>query len=177
MALTSPVEADMEKQTMRIALPGPTATPQTPDSLVHTVSTKRPRDEENEYDYLDEAEIQGHNRYFMEEKETICRKCHRGGHIAKDCTTVVCMICGKDDHSAKNCKQTGVVCHGCNMRGHLMSECPQRKGEGNARPRSCERCGSHKHHTDECSNIWRKYVYKVPPPLKYNTRKELSRKM
>ncbi|KAJ2171435.1 hypothetical protein GGH16_002856, partial [Coemansia sp. RSA 560] len=165
LALTSPVESDMEKQTMRIAL----HEPQTSDSIVHTVSTKRPRDEENEYDYLDEAEIQGHNRYFMEEKETICRKCHRGGHIAKDCTTVVCMICGKDDHSAKNCKQTGVVCHGCNMRGHLMSECPQRKGERNARPRACERCGSHKHHTDECSNIWRKYVYNVPPPLKYNT--------
>ncbi|KAJ2299867.1 hypothetical protein IWW55_004070, partial [Coemansia sp. RSA 2706] len=62
----------MEQQTVHIdALLSPVipSAPMPAGSMVHTVAAKRPRDEENEYDYLDEAEIQGRNRYFMEEKE------------------------------------------------------------------------------------------------------------
>ncbi|KAJ2774030.1 hypothetical protein GGI18_004629, partial [Coemansia linderi] len=58
-----------------------------PDTRTHPVVV-RAGDSDDEYGYLDEAEIQGRNRYFMEEKEIICRKCHRPGHMAKECTTV-----------------------------------------------------------------------------------------
>ncbi|KAJ2809015.1 hypothetical protein H4R20_000438 [Coemansia guatemalensis] len=144
-------------------------------SMVHITPVKRHHadDEIHEYDYLDEAEIQGHNRYFMEEKETICRRCHKAGHIAKDCTTVACTVCGKEGHASKDCKQSGVVCHGCNMRGHIMSECPQRSGKGKSKhlPRrgTCDRCSSRYHHTEECATIWRRYVYADPLPSEYNS--------
>ncbi|KAJ2816887.1 hypothetical protein FBU31_006421 [Coemansia sp. 'formosensis'] len=125
----------------------------------------RTGDPDDEYGYLDEAEIQGRNRYFMEEKEIICRKCHRPGHIAKDCTTMTCMTCGKDGHMSKDCKMTGNVCHSCNMRGHIASECPQRSGT--PRSRGCDRCNSRTHHTEECATIWRRYVYAGPRPKQY----------
>ncbi|KAJ2886124.1 hypothetical protein H4R27_000907 [Coemansia aciculifera] len=132
-----------------------------PGIQTHTVLV-RAGDPDDEYGYLDEAEIQGRNRYFMEEKEIICRKCHRPGHIAKDCTTMTCMTCGKDGHLSKDCKLTGNVCHSCNMRGHIASECPQRSGA--PRSRGCDRCSSRTHHTEECATIWRRYVYAGPRP-------------
>ncbi|KAJ1835830.1 hypothetical protein LPJ63_000824 [Coemansia sp. RSA 2711] len=171
LAMLSPALPEMEQQTVHIdALLSPVipSAPMPAGSMVHTVAAKRPRDEENEYDYLDEAEIQGRNRYFMEEKEVMCRKCYRLGHLAKDCTTVTCTVCGEDNHTAKTCKQKGVVCLNCNMRGHQISECPRQSGRQRDAPRSCERCGSRRHHTDECATIWRRYVYQTPPPLKYS---------
>ncbi|KAI7834755.1 hypothetical protein BX661DRAFT_221712 [Kickxella alabastrina] len=54
-------------------------------ALTHVVTLKRTR-ESDEYEYLDEAEIQGRNRYFMEEKEIICSRCNLPGHIARECT-------------------------------------------------------------------------------------------
>ncbi|KAI9504072.1 hypothetical protein BX070DRAFT_234121 [Coemansia spiralis] len=140
-------------------------------AILHNIPVKRSLDpEDNEYDYLDEAEIQGRNRYFMEEKEMVCRKCHKSGHVAKECTTVTCMVCGHEGHETKNCKLTGNVCHRCNMRGHIAVDCPMRSGKRRERQRTtgCERCNSRSHHTDECSTIWRSYVYSDPPPLKYN---------
>ncbi|KAJ1726320.1 hypothetical protein LPJ61_005265, partial [Coemansia biformis] len=164
--------ATMEHQVVRIdALPGSAAvSAQVPaGALAHAVPVTRARDlEDDEYGYLDEAEIQGRNRYFMEEKETICRKCKKAGHIAKDCTTVTCMVCGKDGHISKDCKLTGSVCHGCNMRGHMVSECPLRSGKRAPRASVCERCDSRNHHTEECATIWRRYVYAGPRPEKFN---------
>ncbi|KAJ2493958.1 hypothetical protein IWW37_000036 [Coemansia sp. RSA 2050] len=135
-----------------------------PDIRTHPVVV-RAGDPDDEYGYLDEAEIQGRNRYFMEEKETICRKCHRPGHMAKECTTVTCMTCGKDGHLSKDCKMTGSVCHSCNMRGHISSECPQRSGT--QRPNVCVRCNSRTHHSEECATIWRRYAYTSPRTTKY----------
>ncbi|KAJ2899656.1 hypothetical protein GGI21_000982 [Coemansia aciculifera] len=137
-----------------------------PPALEHAVLMRRADadpdvDADDEYGYLDEVEFQGRNRYFMEEKEIICRKCHRPGHIAKECTTVTCTVCGKDGHTSKDCKMTGNVCHACNMRGHVSSECPQRSNSGSSQQRSrlCDRCNSRSHHTEECATIWRRYVY------------------
>ncbi|KAJ2864403.1 hypothetical protein FB639_005206 [Coemansia asiatica] len=124
---------------------------------------QKPRDadaDDNEYDYLDDAEIQGHNRYFMEEKESLCFKCHQPGHIAKNCPVSTCLTCGQDGHTSRECKLSGSVCHRCNMRGHMSSECPRQSGNRNHEYSSgCNRCNSRNHHTEECSTIWRKYVY------------------
>ncbi|KAJ2696655.1 hypothetical protein H4R19_005721 [Coemansia spiralis] len=165
--------APMEHRVVRIDALLESATLSEPVSTTHEAAVPRARDpEDDEYGYLDEAEIQGRNRYFMEEKETICRKCKKAGHIAKDCTTVTCMVCGKDGHISKDCKLTGSVCHGCNMRGHMVSECPLRSGRsGDKRaPRAfvCNRCDSRNHHTEECATIWRRYAYAGPRPEKYN---------
>ncbi|KAJ2453136.1 hypothetical protein EV183_002476, partial [Coemansia sp. RSA 2336] len=171
MGLVSPVEANMKQQMVHIdALLSPTkpSADPTAGSLTHTISMKRARDDENEYDYLDEAEIQGRNRYFMEEKEITCHKCNRQGHKGKDCTVTICMTCGQEGHLAVNCKESGVVCHRCNMRGHLLKDCPSSRREVMRNGGTCSRCNSQRHHTDECPQIWRKYVYTAPPPLKYN---------
>ncbi|KAJ2159890.1 hypothetical protein GGF46_002672 [Coemansia sp. RSA 552] len=155
----------MAQQTMQVDA---ILSPKTPTAgangpMAQTTAASQPGD--SEYDYLDEAEIQGHNRYFMEEKEVICRRCHKPGHIAKDCTTVTCSVCGKEGHSSKECQLTGSVCHGCNMRGHMLSDCPRRTSKHHQR--ACERCNSQRHHTEECMGIWRRYVYKGPRPQKY----------
>ncbi|KAJ2769377.1 hypothetical protein IWQ57_003136 [Coemansia nantahalensis] len=164
----------MEQQVVRIdALLG-SATLSGQESAVHPVAVTRARgpESDDEYGYLDEAEIQGRNRYFMEEKEIVCRKCKKTGHIAKDCTTVTCMVCGEEGHISKDCKLTGSVCHGCNMRGHMLSECPLRSGKRSDKraPRAsgCERCDSRSHHTEECATIWRRYVYTGPRPEQYS---------
>ncbi|KAJ2557490.1 hypothetical protein EV175_001317 [Coemansia sp. RSA 1933] len=163
---------DMEHQLVQIDTllsPGAQAT----GAVLHDVSAKRSLDpEDNEYDYLDEAEIQGRNRYFMEEKEIICRRCQKPGHVAKDCTTITCMVCGNEGHLSKDCKLTGSVCHRCNMRGHIAADCPQHSRGGyrdrGRPPAGCERCQIRTHHTDECPTIWRRYVYAGHRPLKYN---------
>ncbi|KAJ1665371.1 hypothetical protein IW140_001457 [Coemansia sp. RSA 1813] len=171
--LAGVAEHDMEHQLVQVdTLLSPTTQANTAGAVLHEVPAKRAFDpEDNEYDYLDEAEIQGHNRYFMEEKEIICRRCHKAGHIAKDCTTVTCMVCGKEGHMSKDCKLTGNVCHRCNMRGHIAVDCPQQQS-GDRRDRNkvsgCERCKLRTHHTDECPTIWRRYVYAGHRPLKYN---------
>ncbi|KAJ2442114.1 hypothetical protein GGF42_007068, partial [Coemansia sp. RSA 2424] len=145
-----------------------------PAALTHAVHIRRDADAaDDEYGYLDEAEIQGRNRYFMEEKEIICRKCYRPGHIAKDCTTITCAVCGNDGHTSKDCKLTGNVCHACNMRGHIASECPQRTESGAStssqqRSRGCDRCSARTHHTEECATIWRRYVYAGSRPPEYS---------
>ncbi|KAJ1936406.1 hypothetical protein EC988_008204, partial [Linderina pennispora] len=123
---------------------------------------------DDSFDYLDEAEFQGRNRYFLEEEEIICRKCHKPGHIAKDCTTITCMVCGKEGHLSKDCNLSGAVCHRCNMRGHIAADCPLKSG-GQGSRYSCHRCYSQNHHSEECPTIWRRYTYAYPPLKKYNS--------
>lgn len=125
-------------------------------------NTDNRRTAEEEFGYLDEAEIQGHSRYFMEEKEILCRRCNRSGHVAKDCDTINCTICGQDGHTSRNCQMTGSVCHSCNMRGHLAIDCPLKQKQQkykHKRAHGCDRCSARNHHTEECSSIWRKYCY------------------
>ncbi|KAJ2787150.1 hypothetical protein GGI15_000930 [Coemansia interrupta] len=92
---------------------------------------------ESEYDYLDGMEIMGHNRYFMEEKKIICRKCNGAGHIAKDCDVVICI----KTHHADECQtiwrkyvymstrrlvyeDVTAWCYNCAHEGHFGDDCP-----------------------------------------------------
>ncbi|KAJ2750343.1 hypothetical protein H4S06_004396 [Coemansia sp. BCRC 34490] len=178
LAGVSAADHDMEHQLIKVdTLLSPGAKAYATDALLHDVPVKSSLGaEDNEYDYLDEAEIQGRNRYFMEEKEIICRRCHKPGHISKECTTVTCMVCGNEGHTSKDCKLTGNVCHRCNMRGHIAADCPQQQQNQQRRPGShrdrgraaaCDRCNMRTHHTDECPTIWRRYVYAGHRPVKY----------
>ncbi|KAJ1857740.1 hypothetical protein LPJ73_001995 [Coemansia sp. RSA 2703] len=153
------VDSVMQQQSITID----STSPQTP---VHSVPIRHAG--ESEYDYLDDMEIMGHNRYFMEEKEIICRKCKGSGHIAKECDVQICMLCGEKGHLARECKHSGNVCHRCNMRGHMSAECPQQSSKrGRGQSNTCRRCRAMNHHTEECPTIWRKYVYKGKRPLVY----------
>ncbi|KAJ1941762.1 hypothetical protein FBU59_003403, partial [Linderina macrospora] len=125
-------------------------------------------DMDENFDYLEEAKFQGKNRYFLEEEEIICHKCHKPGHTAKNCDTITCMVCGKEGHLAKDCHLSGSVCYRCNMRGHIAADCPLQSG-GHGSRYSCKRCYSRNHHSEECPTIWRHYTYTYPPPKKYNS--------
>ena len=53
-----------------------------------------------------------------------CRKCHRSGHIARECTaTNVCRACGEEGHQKGTCPNQ--PCYFCHELGHLQRDCPQ----------------------------------------------------
>lgn len=53
-----------------------------------------------------------------------CRKCHRTGHIARECTaTNVCRACGEEGHQKGTCPN--LPCYYCQEVGHLQKDCPQ----------------------------------------------------
>ena len=57
-----------------------------------------------------------------------CRKCHKIGHIAKECTTeVLCKGCGADDHERATCPH--VICFHCGKEGHTISYCFEKYDE------------------------------------------------
>ena len=53
-----------------------------------------------------------------------CRRCHKEGHIARDCTAgKVCQVCGEADHTRANCPNRR--CYHCNEIGHVELDCPK----------------------------------------------------
>ncbi|PWA02965.1 hypothetical protein BB558_000875 [Smittium angustum] len=157
----------------------PDSSPKTPEKRRHIASQilELPKDSdispENEqqkdynsdesYTYLDEAEYGNKNRYYIPEnkKQKTCRLCQQVGHLSKDCKMKVCNICGNTGHISFDCKAQTKVCHNCNQRGHISANCPNpltRNG-----PVNCSRCHSRYHHSEECSTIWRRYVYTKYP--------------
>ena len=51
-----------------------------------------------------------------------CRKCHKTGHIARECSTeVTCRKCGADDHTPAECPN--IICFHCGKKGHTSSNC------------------------------------------------------
>ncbi|XP_055517958.1 zinc finger CCHC domain-containing protein 3-like [Leucoraja erinacea] len=55
----------------------------------------------------------------------LCRKCNKPGHVAAQCSTVVCKNCKLKDHATKNC-QVSKNCNLCGEAGHLYRACPKR---------------------------------------------------
>ncbi|CUA69365.1 Zinc finger CCHC domain-containing protein 7 [Rhizoctonia solani] len=111
-------------------------------------------------EYLDYEEDQatGVPRYFAPESATFskkaCRTCGEEGHIARNCKRLICLTCGeRDDHITRNCPMR-VVCFNCGGKGHLLSTCPQPRGQV-----GCDRCGSSKHIPQRCPEQFKTYVY------------------
>ncbi|KAK9766589.1 hypothetical protein K7432_004247 [Basidiobolus ranarum] len=122
---------------------------------------------DDEYEYLEDADIKGKNRYFMEpdsgKKGQVCYICKEPGHLARDCTVLKCFICGEEGHTSRDCLFTSEICHNCNKRGHRARDCPEPRSFG---VKECRRCESRNHHSEECPLIWRQYVIAKPNPAK-----------
>ena len=57
-----------------------------------------------------------------------CRKCHKAGHIARECEAeITCRKCGGDDHAPAECPN--VICFHCGKQGHTSNSCFQYEQE------------------------------------------------
>ncbi|KAI1313848.1 hypothetical protein EDD11_002449 [Mortierella claussenii] len=83
-------------------------------------------DLKRELGHLEEEEFKGRSRYYMEptkEREILCHRCNKPGHLSRDCTRLVCTICGAvDDHAVIDCPLS--VCFNCRKKGHIADDCP-----------------------------------------------------
>ncbi|KAI7827479.1 hypothetical protein BC939DRAFT_90844 [Gamsiella multidivaricata] len=120
-------------------------------------SMKDLEDEANNYDldtelgHLEDEKFKGHSRYYMGPKDQksksliVCHRCDKVGHIGRDCTTVVCNVCGaKDEHATKDCPHS--ICYNCRKKGHVAINCPYERGY--AFKNYCRTCGSKEHATE-----------------------------
>ncbi|KAG9127893.1 hypothetical protein FRC07_007968 [Ceratobasidium sp. 392] len=119
-----------------------------------------PLQPEEGVEYLDYEEDQatGVARYFIPDvgatTKKLCRTCGEEGHIAKFCKKLICLTCGeRDDHDTRNCPMR-VVCFNCGGKGHVVSTCPQPRGQ-----HGCDRCGSFTHIQQRCLEQFKTYIY------------------
>lgn len=127
--------------------------------------------QENFVEYLDYDDTRGVTRYFDQQKEEdaaprriVCKKCgQEGEHIAADCTVIICLTCGvRNEHPTRSCPITK-VCFGCQMRGHVIQNCPHGgRGAGSQNRGNCTRCWDDDHGSAECPTLWRMYAYVLP---------------
>lgn len=128
-------------------------------------------DDEAYIEYLDydDRKAPGMVRYFEEEKEEpkqqkiVCKNCgQEGDHRTYECPVQICLTCGaRDEHSTRSCP-ISKTCYTCGMKGHINKTCPQRftiRGTQVNNYDDCDRCGSSRHHTNECPTLWRLYHY------------------
>ncbi|GMM34477.1 TRAMP complex RNA-binding subunit [Saccharomycopsis crataegensis] len=101
-------------------------------------------------------DMRGQGRYFGNADETIdmvCRNCHKTGHKAAHCKTVICLACGAiDDHYSDQCPRS-ITCTNCGEKGHYKNACTKR-----SQRIFCTLCESNKHNRDRCPSIWRSYI-------------------
>jgi len=88
--------------------------------------------------------------------ETVCIRCKRVGHFARDCSeppTFACHRCNKVGHALKDCPE-GPPCHRCDQKGHFARECPRARGaaptEDSAVNAFCFWCEKKGHYTRLC---------------------------
>lgn len=116
----------------------------------------------NENDEL--VALRGKGRYFGTEEQQkeveevpLCHKCQEPGHLAHECTALICDSCGKRNaHITKECPERS-RCSNCMQFGHKRNTCPN-KHVNNHLP--CSQCGSRIHNDSTCPCIWRFYKLK-----------------
>ncbi|XP_050876277.1 uncharacterized protein LOC127079973 [Lathyrus oleraceus] len=56
-----------------------------------------------------------------------CFKCEVNGHRALECTTLICLNCGKERHTCVECNSVVVTCFNCGDNGHITAQCQKHK--------------------------------------------------
>ncbi|KAH9482625.1 hypothetical protein JR316_0004725 [Psilocybe cubensis] len=127
-------------------------------------------EDENFIDYLDYDDSKHTLRYFDDTpneaialNRTVCKNCGaEGEHKTSACPVMICLTCGaRDEHSTRSCP-ISKVCFTCGMKGHINSNCPNRRSARALMAISeyeCDRCSSSRHQTNECPTLWRMYEY------------------
>ncbi|KAF9433259.1 hypothetical protein BGZ76_009688 [Entomortierella beljakovae] len=124
--------------------------------------------DEDKYDveaklgHLEDEDFKGRTRYYLEKRERdfLCFKCGKPGHIGRECTVMLCYVCGAvDSHYTRNCPVS--QCFNCKQTGHILETCPFPRGSY----QNCQTCYSKDHITDDCPTIWREYVLTSKEPL------------
>ena len=64
-----------------------------------------------------------------------CQLCGKGGHAADDCRNPRCSKCMFHGHIAACCPYANGECFGCGQMGHLLTNCPSKRGGGGFRGR------------------------------------------
>ncbi|XP_073405761.1 zinc finger CCHC domain-containing protein 7 [Dendrobates tinctorius] len=104
-------------------------------------------------------------RYYLEDKNVICKNCKNRGHLSKSCPEPTklpaCCLCGRRGHLQYDCPDS--YCSNCFMPGHAHPDCRDRP----LWQKKCFRCSMIGHYADACPEIWRQYHLTVAPgPMK-----------
>nr|XP_033773036.1 zinc finger CCHC domain-containing protein 7 isoform X2 [Geotrypetes seraphini]XP_033773044.1 zinc finger CCHC domain-containing protein 7 isoform X2 [Geotrypetes seraphini]XP_033773053.1 zinc finger CCHC domain-containing protein 7 isoform X2 [Geotrypetes seraphini] len=95
------------------------------------------------------------NRYYMADKNIICRNCDKQGHLSKNCSASrklpACCLCGNRGHKQYSCPAR--YCSNCFLPGHFSLECIEKAYW----KKRCHRCNMTGHYADACPEIWRQY--------------------
>ncbi|XP_028272861.1 zinc finger CCHC domain-containing protein 7-like isoform X2 [Parambassis ranga] len=96
------------------------------------------------------------SRYFVPGRSLVCHICNRTGHLAKNCylqqqKSPTCILCGIQGHIQRDCP--GRHCRSCGLPSHGLKPCEVPPVWN----QHCQRCGMPGHLSDACPDTWRQY--------------------
>ncbi|CAM1500695.1 Fc.00g098570.m01.CDS01 [Cosmosporella sp. VM-42] len=97
-------------------------------------------------------------RYFPSASDhtEMCLLCGREGHTATSCPTLTCKFCGTNDHADLSCPSR-VRCGKCRQLGHQKSQCSEKLALTKDEGLSCSICCSGDHLEKDCTDEWRSF--------------------
>jgi hypothetical protein len=108
---------------------------------------------------LNDLEIELLQRYFPDVPGSVarpsCLACAKSGHKTYDCPALTCNLCD-GNHSVSTCPKKQ-RCGKCRVRGHHITECPEKLFLSRSEAGGCDLCQSQDHLEIACHLIWRSF--------------------